>query len=53
MITTRLERYAEYVKQTDQITYGDDFLSYAHMREDIDAMLKRVRSLQKAEESER
>lgn len=36
--------------------YGDDFLSYAHIREDIDTMLEKNRNLQdmqKSEESER
>ena len=93
MIATGLERYAEYLKQTGQITkvgdfymnvfnmprdsfylqnnvriilllnqqefgmflseYGDDFLSYAHIKEDLDSMLKKDKSLQKNEESER
>lgn len=36
--------------------YGDDFLSYAHIQEDIDSMLEKNRSLQnlqRNEESER
>lgn len=96
MITTGLEKYAEYLKQTGQITnvgdfymnvfnlprdsfylqnnvriilllnqqeydiflsdYGDDFLSYAHIQEDLDIKLKKYNSLQNAqgkEESER
>ena len=93
MIATGLERYAEYLKQTGQITkigdfymnvfnmprdsfylqnnvriilllnqqefgmflseYGDDFLSYAHIKEDLDSMLKKDKSLQKNEECER
>lgn len=96
MITTGLERYAEYLKQTGQITnvgdfymnvfnlprdsfylqnnvriilllnqqeydmflneYGDDFLSYAQIKEDIDSMIEKDRDSQNAqgnEESER
>lgn len=36
--------------------YGDDFLSYAHIQEDLDSMLKKDRSSQNTqgnEESER
>lgn len=36
--------------------YGDDFLSYAHIQEDLDTMLKKDRSFQNRkgnEESER
>ena len=96
MIVTGLERYAEYLKQTGQITnvgdfymnafnmprdsfylqnnvriillldqqeydmflneYGDDFLSYAQLKEDIDSILEKdisSQNVQGNEESER
>ena len=95
MVATGLERYAEYLKQTGQITnvgdfymnafnmprdsfylqnnvriilmlnqqeydmflseYGDDFLSYAQIKEDLDSILAKERNAQniQKEESER
>ena len=92
IIATGLERYAEYLKQTGQITnvgdfymnvfnmprdsfylqnnvriilllnqqeydmflseYGDDFLSYAHIQEDLDNMLKKDRRFQNRKRNE-